>query len=283
LLQGSAGAGEPDADDRVEPGHVDAELESIGACEPEQVAVAEPLLELAPLLGQIAAAVGRHRTNEGRVHVVESSLRSGRHRLGATPRPHEHQRSGAADHQVGEDLGCLGVRRAANRRLGRMRRAHQWRFPQGDGAGRVRRRVIGDGDDIESGEAAGEVGRLGHGRRRQDEHRVGAVVRADAAQPAQDVRDVRTEHPAVVVALVDHHVPQPTEQARPPSVAREYGEVQCVGVGQRVVGVVAGPVALVAGVVAVDGRCADELRGGREPPSLIRCQGLGRGQVQNGG
>jgi hypothetical protein len=142
-----------------------------------------------------------------------------------------------------------------------MRRTHQWRLPQGDGAGRVRRSVIGDGDDIETGEAAGEVGRLGHGRRRQDEHRVGAVV----------------------VALVDHHVPQTTEQARPPSVAREYGEVQCVGVGQRVIGVVAGPVALVAGVVAIDGCRADELRSGREPPSLIGRERLGRGQVQDGG
>ena len=77
------------------------------------------------------------------------------------------------------------------------------------------------GDDVEPGEPAGEVGRLGHGRRRQDEHRVGAVVRADAAQPAQDVRDVRAEHAAVVVALVDHHVAQPAEQPRPPSVAPE--------------------------------------------------------------
>ena len=95
LLQRGAGAGEPDADDRVEPGHVDAELERVGAREAEQVAAAQPLLELAPLLRQVAAAVRRHRAGERRVDLVEPSLRPGRDRLGAAPRPDEHQRPGA--------------------------------------------------------------------------------------------------------------------------------------------------------------------------------------------
>jgi hypothetical protein len=47
---------------------------------------------------------------------------------------------------------------------------------------------------------------------------VGAVERADAAQPAEHVGDVGAEHAAVVVALVDDDVAQGTEEGRPPAV-----------------------------------------------------------------
>ena len=46
-----------------------------------------------------------------------------------------------------------------------------------------------------------------------------AVMRGDAAQPAQDLRDVRPEHPAVAVAFVDDDHPQPLEEAAPAAVA----------------------------------------------------------------
>ena len=64
LLQRGPGAGEPDADDGVQTGHVDAELERVGAREAEQVAVTQSLLELAPLLGEVAAAVGGDGAHE---------------------------------------------------------------------------------------------------------------------------------------------------------------------------------------------------------------------------
>ena len=50
---------------------------------------------------------------------------------------------------------------------------------------------------------------------------VGAVHRADPAEPPEDLRDVRAEDAAVVVALVDHDVAQLGEEPRPPCVGGE--------------------------------------------------------------
>ena len=110
---------------------------------------------------------------------------------------------------------------------------------------------------------------------------------------------MRAQDPAVGVALIDHDVAQRSQEARPPLVARQEGEVQEVGVGQDDVGVGAGPVALGQGGVAVAGAGAhgadrpglqaglplDGLDLGRE--SLQECrlvggQGLGGGEVQRG-
>ena len=75
--------------------------------------------------------------------------------------------------------------------------------------------------------------------------RFGPAV-GDPAQPAQHLRDVGAEHPAVVVALVDHDVAQLRQEARPAFVAGQQRAVQHVGVGEDVLAVVAGEVALLA-------------------------------------
>ena len=59
LAQAGDGAGEGDADRRVELADVDPELERVGGDHGEQLAAREPGLDLAPLLRRVAGAVGR--------------------------------------------------------------------------------------------------------------------------------------------------------------------------------------------------------------------------------
>ena len=109
---------------------------------------------------------------------------------------------------------------------------------------------------------------LGDGRGGEHERRVRAVDRAHPAQPAQHVGDVRAEDAAVVVALVDDDVAQRPEEGRPAGVPRQQRAVQHVGVGEDVLGVVAGPVALLASAVAVvGGRRARRARAPLRPAS----------------
>ena len=56
--------------------------------------------------------------------------------------------------------------------------------------------------------------RLRHRRRAAQKLRVGAVVRGEAAQPAQDHRHVHPERAVVHVRLVEHDVPERREQRR---------------------------------------------------------------------
>ena len=59
LPQAGDGAGEGDADRRVELADVDPQLERVGGDDREQLAGGQPRLDLAPLLRRVAAAVGR--------------------------------------------------------------------------------------------------------------------------------------------------------------------------------------------------------------------------------
>ena len=59
LAQRGDRAREADRDHRVEQADVDPELERVGRGDAEQLALGEPPLDLAPLLGRVAGAVGR--------------------------------------------------------------------------------------------------------------------------------------------------------------------------------------------------------------------------------
>ena len=145
----------------------------------------------------------------------------------------------------------------------------------------ARRGVVGDRRHVQTSQPSGGHGRIGHRRRRQDERRLGAVQRADPAQPAQHVRHVRTEHAAVVVALVDDDVLQRTEEPRPPAVPRQQRTVQHVGVGQDVLAVVAGPVPLLARAVAVVGGHPHVEPQRHQPCQLVLGQRLGGREVEH--
>jgi hypothetical protein len=66
-----------------------------------------------------------------------------------------------------------------------------------------RRAVVVDDLDVETRQRAERLLRIADGGRREQELRRGAVERGAAAQPADHVRDVAAEHPAVDMRLVD--------------------------------------------------------------------------------
>ena len=112
-------------------------------------------------------------------------------------------------------------------------------------------------------------GRFAHGRRGEDERRGRAVAGRDPPQPPEHRRDVRPEHPAVHVALVDDDVLERPQEPRPPLMAGQEGVVEQVGVGEHDVGVVADPAALVGRGVAVVGRGAHAGHGERLDPGEL--------------
>ena len=59
---------------------------------------------------------------------------------------------------------------------------------------------------------------------------IGAVDRGDSPQPPQHVRDVRAEHAAVDVGLVDHDEREVREQLVPSSVVGQDPDVEHVRV-----------------------------------------------------
>ena len=124
---------------------------------------------------------------------------------------------------------------------------------------------------------------LGDGGRGEHERRPRAVRRADPAQPAEHLGDVRPEDPAVVVALVDHDVAELGQEGAPALVAGQQRAVQHVRVGQHVLRVVARPLALVAAAVAVVGGDPDVEAERGEPGELVLGQRLGRREVEGGG
>src|SRR4029077_7081524 len=73
LPPGGAGAGEAGDDHRVEAGDVDAHLERVGGGQAEEPPAAERLLDLAPLLGEVAAAVARDASRKGGVDIGEQT------------------------------------------------------------------------------------------------------------------------------------------------------------------------------------------------------------------
>ena len=160
----------------------------------------------------------------------------------------------------------------------------QRRLPQGEGAARARRPVLAHRDDRSAGEARRERGRVRHGGRGEHQRRCGAVPRAHPQQPSQQQRDVRAEHPAVGVALVDDDVAQPAQERRPAGVSGQHGAVQHVRVAEHPAARAAGPVALVERGVAVErgGPHVREVELG-EGAQLVGGQRLGRREVQGGG
>ena len=164
-------------------------------------------LELAALLGQVAAAVGRDLPGQRRVDLGQQLGGGDRDLLGAAPRPDERQGADVLGDQVGEQVGGLRGRGPAQRGAvlagepGQRRLPQRQRRPRRAASRRRSRRARRD-------RSAGPAAASGSATVAEASTNVGAraVGRADPAQPAQHLGDVRAEHPAVVVALVDHDV-----------------------------------------------------------------------------
>ena len=192
--------------DRVQPGDVDAELQGVGGGDAQQLAGRQRPLQLAPLLGQVAAAVGVDPAGPGRrgrgrpaaaraCSATDSALR--RDRTNARVRAPRSTRSAsspaasaAADRRSGAP--CSPVRSVSGG-------SHSAKVAPGR-AGSRRRSTA---DDRRPTRRDGGLGRVGHGRRGQHEHRLGAVARGRSGAAGAARADVRAEHPAVGVALVD--------------------------------------------------------------------------------
>ncbi len=133
----------------------------------------------------------------------------------------------------------------------------------------------------EPGQAGGcRLGR-GHRRRRKDEGRARPVCGTHPTKAPQDVGDVGAEDPAIVVALVDDHVGERAEEARPSRVVAEQRPVQHVGIGEDVLRVVARPLPLLADAVPVVGRQADVETEVEQRGELVVREGLGGREVED--
>src|SRR6478672_9279329 len=92
-------AGETDRDRAVEVADVDAELERVGRCDSEQVALDEPPLDLAPLLRRVAGAVRRQAPGGCGVQPVAGKAVDELRRLAAL---READRAQAAAREAGQ-------------------------------------------------------------------------------------------------------------------------------------------------------------------------------------
>ena len=162
-------AGERDADRGIELADVDPELERVGGDDAEQLSRAEPALNLLALRGRVAGPVGRDPLGELGSQPVGRVTED---QLDALARLHEADRPRAARDQFGEQLGRLVQRRGPDPELlveqRRVPHRHP-RWPRGRGV------VVDQPEGVESGEALGELDRVGDRRAGQQEARLGAV------------------------------------------------------------------------------------------------------------
>ena len=229
LPQRGDGSRERHADRRVERADVDAELERVGGHHAEQLALEQLALELAPLLGRIAGAVGGDAVGQlAAPAVLQRELREARHQLDRLARLHEDDRARALRHQVGQQVGRLREHRAARGGL----LVDDRRVPHGDRAlGLGRAVAVDDRDVVEPGQPLGQLARVGDGGRGEQDPRRRAVGVGHPPQAPQHVGHVRAEHAAVDVRLVDDHHRQVREEVAPRRVVGQDPQVQHVGVG----------------------------------------------------
>ena len=267
--------GERDDDRGVQRADVDPQLQRIGRDDREQLAAHETPLELAALLGRVAGAVGDHEVRELRVGEADHP----RDELDRLARLDEADRARAAPCELADDLGRFAERRGARAE----RLVGQRRVPHRDLAARARRAVAVDERDLlQARQLLGELDRVGDRRAGEQEARLGPVGVGDPPQPSQHVRDVRAEHAAVDVRLVDDDDREVGEEVAPLAVVGQDPHVQHVGVREDEVRAPADLRALLARRVAVVDRGPDLLGQpeGVDRARLVLRERLRRIQVQ---
>ena len=265
--------------DRVQAADVHAQLQGVGGGQPEQPARDQPLLQLAPLLGQVAGPVGADPSGQAAVDLGHPVAGEAGHQLGRLARAGEAQGPHPGLDGGGQPGGRLGV--GAAPQAGRL--VQQRRLPEGEGDRAARGAVLGDRLDRQADQPGGQLGRVAEGGRGEHEGRAGPVAGGQAAQAAQDRGHVGAEHAAQGVGLVDDHVGEPAEEGRPALVAGEDAAVEHVRVGQHQVGAAPDHRAVGGRGVAVVGRRPDPGQGeGADGAELVAGQGLGGGEVQRG-
>jgi hypothetical protein len=112
----------------------------------------------------------------------------------------------------------------------------------------------------------GQLGRVGDGRRGEDEGRLHAIEPTDPTQPPKDIGDMRAEHAAIGMQLIHHDVGESLEKLRPLGVMRQDRLMQHVRIAEHDVAARAHRLAGIAGRVAIEGECLH----GRSAGSLDR-------------
>ena len=210
----------------VEPPDVHAQLERVGADDPEHLAVAEAALDRSTFRRQVAGPVAAQAGARPEVH-PQGLAQVREHDLDRDPRsPEDHGLATGAQERQGPPLGQRQRRAARPGGPVDDRRIDEQEVLLAGGRAVAVDRAHGAAD-----QQLGELGRVPDGRRAAHDHRVAAVVRAQPQEAPQHVGHVAAEHAAVHVQLVDHDDPQLLEQLEPLRVVGEDRRVEHVRVG----------------------------------------------------
>ena len=247
------------------------ELERVGRDHAEDLAVAQPVLDRAPLGRQVAAAVAADATARP-VALAQRFAQAGQQQLDRDPRPPEDDRL-ATGAQEGQ---CPALGQRDGRAARPARGLEDRRVDEHDVALAGRGPVAVDQPRRPAGQHRRQLARVPDRRRAADDDRPRAVVGADPQQPAQDVGDVAAEHAAIRVQLVDDDDLELLEQLEPLGVVGQDRRVEHVRVGDH--DLAGGPDGRAdrGGRVAVVGRGEDRQAGGRRQARRTRPPGPGR-------
>ena len=220
--------GEAGDDDAVEPTHVNAKLKRLGRDDSAKSAGREAGLDCAPVFGHVPGPVRRYR-ELGRVffdpsgdEFGQAARRDEADGLESGPGKVRHKVLGlGVDGEVGgfgdsPHAGAVPLRQ---------------RVPEHEPAPAARRAVIADVCELLADQIPGQFQRVGNRGGGEKELRVGPVVAADAAEPADELGDVGAEHAAILVRLVNDAVTQVAVERSPLEVIGE-NLVQFVGIGE---------------------------------------------------
>ena len=248
--------------------------------------VAQPLLHAPPRLRQVAAAVRHDRVGVDGGVARELVAQVLEHHLHAVARLAEDDGRHPGAHQIGGQVDRALPRAGADAQLGvDHRRVVEEEAPLARGRARVAHQL----DLVRRGaeQARGVLARVADGGRGAEKDGIRPVEAGGAPEAGDHVRDVRSEDAAIGVQLVEDHVAQLLEGARPVRVVGEDAGVDHVRVGHHDGAALArGAARVPRGVAVVDDRGDGEARLGDElaqPRLLIAGEGLGGVEVEGAG
>ena len=239
-------------DRHVQRSDVDAEFERIGRDHGPDLAAAQAALDLPPLQRKIPAAIAFHYFRRaGRLRIILLQIRE--QHFGMQPAVGENNRLKPALQKLPGDAPRLIDIAAANAQ----KLVHDRRIVEDKIFFGRRRAVPVEHFHIGTDQPSGKLPGIGDRRRRKNELRLPAVKPGDAPEPAQHVRQMTAENPAVRVQLVDDDVLQIFEKARPFRVVRQYARVQHVGIGENDMPVLPDRLPRIGGRIAVIGEYSE--------------------------
>ena len=124
----------------------------------------------------------------------------------------------------------------------------------------ARRAILVDQLDGRLDQAARQLLRIADGGRGENELRLRTVEIRHAPEAANDIGNMRAEHAAITVHLVDDDEAQAAEELSPVGMVRQDAGVEHIGVGKDDAGLLADQGALALRCVAVINGCGNVQR-----------------------